>query len=88
MIKITQELIYKDLYNSAYENLLEYEIDKDLASIKAIKYAAKNASNLFASDDLKAIAYRRMLDYKFNGEQYLTLEEIDELLESANKELL
>lgn len=88
MTKITQELIYKDLYNSAYENLLEYEIDKDLASRKANIYAVKNASNLFASDDLKAIAYRRMLDYKFNGNKYLTSQEIDKLLESANKELL
>lgn len=29
-----------------------------------------------------------MSKIKFNGEQYLTLEEVDELLESANKELL
>lgn len=89
MTELTHELIYLDLYNSTYNDLIKYGLDEDLASIKANKYAIKNANYYLTSDDNEALVYRNMLLNKTNEPQYLSEEEIKKnLLELADKDLL
>lgn len=66
MIELTPKLIYKDLYASAYKDLLMYGLSEDQSSRKANIYAVKNTWKFFTSEDRVCIIYRSMLIYKIN----------------------
>lgn len=88
MTQLTPELIYKDLYASAYKDLIKYVLTEDLASCKASIYAVKHTWYCFSSKHSEAFAYRDMLDHITNGPQYLSSKQIMDLLKSASKDLL
>lgn len=88
MTKLTSQIIYKDLYKSAFNALVKYGISEDQASRKANIYAVKHTWHLFSSDNREAVIYRRMLDFSLNGDKQhkpLSTEEFNALLDATEE---
>ena len=58
---ITPLLVYKDLYESTYKDLIKYGLTPDQASRKANNYCVKNTWRFYTSEDLEAQMYRTLL---------------------------
>ena len=81
---LTPLLVYKDLYASAYKDLIKYGLTPDQASRKANIYCVKNTWRFFISEDLEAQFYRTMFYAKLNlgvKSSFLADGELDRLLE-------
>ena len=90
---ITPLLVYKDLYESTYKDLIKYGLTPDQASRKANIYCVKNTWRFFTSEDKEAKFYRTMFYARFYrnmfydelsqcGKPYfLSSEEMNSLLE-------
>ena len=57
---ITPLLVYKDLYESTYKDLIKYGLTPDKASRKANNYCVKNTWRFYTSEDLEAQMYRTL----------------------------
>lgn len=80
---LTPLLVYKDLYESSYKDLIKYGLTPDQASRKANIYAVKNTWRFFTSEDKEAKFYRTMFYAKLSQWDkvgFLSDEEIDRLL--------
>ncbi len=62
---LTPLLVYKDLYESTYKELIKYGLTPDQASRKANIYCVKNTWRFFTSEDKEAKFYRTMFYAKF-----------------------
>ena len=94
---LTPLLVYKDLYESSYKDLIKYGLTPDQASRKANIYCVKNTWRFFTSEDKEAKFYRTMFYAKFYrnmfydelsqcGKPYfLSNEELNSLLELKRK---
>ena len=83
-ISFTPLLVYKDLYESSYKDLIKYGLTPDQASRKANIYCVKNTWRFFTSEDKEAKFYRTMFYAKLSQWDkvgFLADEEIDRLLE-------
>ena len=58
---LTPLLVYKDLYESSYKDLIKYGLTPDQASRKANIYCVKNTWRFFISEDKEATLYRTLL---------------------------
>ena len=80
---ITPLLVYKDLYESTYKDLIKYGLTPDQASRKANIYCVKNTWRFFTSEDKEAKFYRTMFYAKLSQWDkvgFLADEELDRLL--------
>ena len=64
-ISFTPLLVYKDLYESSYKDLIRYGLTQDQASHKANIYCVKNTWRFFTSEDKEAKFYRTMFSARF-----------------------
>ena len=90
---ITPLLVYKDLYESTYKDLIKYGLTPDQASRKANIYCVKNTWRFFTSEDKEAKFYRTMFYARFyrnmfydelsqcSKPYFLSNEELNSLLE-------
>ena len=62
---LTPLIVYKDLYESSYKDLIKYGLTPDQASRKANIYCVKNTWRFFTSEDKEAKFYRTMFYVKF-----------------------
>ena len=62
---LTPLLVYKDLYESSYKDLIKYGLTPDQASRKANIYCVKNTWRFFTSEDKEAKFYRTMFYARF-----------------------
>ena len=62
---LTPLLVYKDLYESSYKDLIKYDLTPDKASRKANIYCVKNTWRFFTSEDKEAKFYRTMFYARF-----------------------
>ena len=58
-------IVYKDLYESTYKDLIKYGLNPDQASRKANIYCVKNTWRFFTSEDKEAKFYRTMFYARF-----------------------
>ena len=80
---LTPLLVYKDLYELSYKDLIKYGLTPDQASRKANIYCVKNTWKFFTSEDKEAKFYRIMFYAKLSQWDkvgFLADEEIDRLL--------
>ena len=80
---LTPLLVYRDLYESSYKDLIKYGLTPDQASRKANIYCVNNTWRFFTSEDKEAKFYRTMFYAKLNQwdkVKFLTDEEVDSLL--------
>ena len=80
---LTPLLVYKDLYESTYKDLIKYGLTPGQASRKANIYCVKNTWRFFISEDKEAKFYRTMFYVKLNQldkVDVLSDEEVDRLL--------
>ena len=80
---ITPLLVYRDLYESSYKDLIKYGLTPDQASRKANIYCVKNTWRFFTSEDTEAKVYRIMFYAKLSQldkVDVLSDEELDKLL--------
>ena len=80
---ITPLLVYKDLYESSYKDLIKYGLTTDQASRKANIYCVKNTWRFFTSEDKEAKFYRTMFYAKISQcakVGFLADAELDDLL--------
>ena len=80
---LTPLLVYKDLYESSYKDLIKYGLTPDQASRKANIYCVKNTWRFFTSEGKEAKFYRTMFYVKLNQldkVDVLSDEEVDRLL--------
>ena len=80
---LTPLLIYKDLYESSYKDLIKYGLTPDQASRKANIYCVKNTWRFCTSEDIEAKVYRLMFYAKLSQldkVDVLSDEELDKLL--------
>lgn len=80
---ITPLLVYNDLYESTYKDLIKYGLTPDQASRKANIYCVKNTWRFFTSEDVEAKFYRTLLCAKINQWAkvgFLADAELDDLL--------
>ena len=87
---LTPLLVYKDLYESSYKDLIKYGLTPDQASRKANIYCVKNTWRFFTSEDKEAKFYRTMFYAKhgqWDKSGFLSDEELDRLsgLKEANE---
>lgn len=57
---LTPLLVYRDLYESSYKDLIKYGLTPDQASRKANIYCVKNTWRFYTSEDIEATLYRIM----------------------------
>ena len=57
---LTPLLVYKDLYESTYKDLIKYGLTPDQASRKANNYCVKTTWRFYTSEDLEAQMYRTL----------------------------
>ena len=57
---LTPLLVYKNLYESSYKDLIKYGLTPDQASRKANIYCVKNTWRFFISEDKEAQLYRTL----------------------------
>ena len=62
---LTPLLVYRDLYESSYKDLIKYGLTPDQASRKANIYCVKNTWRFFTSEDKEAKFYRTMFYARF-----------------------
>ena len=62
---LTPLLVYKDLYELLYKDLIKYGLTPDQASRKANIYCVKNTWRFFTSEDKEAKFYRTMFYARF-----------------------
>ena len=80
---LTPLLVYKDLYELLYKDLINYGLTPDQASRKANIYCVKNTWRFFISEDKEAKFYRTMFYAKLSQWDkvgFLADEELDRLL--------
>ena len=80
---LTPLLVYRDLYESSYKDLIKYGLTPDQASRKANIYCVKNTWRFFTSEDKEAKFYRTMFYVKLSQWDkvgFLADEEVDRLL--------
>ena len=80
---ITPLIVYKDLYESTYKDLIKYGLTPDQASRKANIYCVKNTWRFYTSEDIEASLYRIMFRVKpsqWNKPYFLSNEELNSLL--------
>ena len=80
---LTPLLVYRDLYESSYKDLIKYGLTPDQASRKANIYCVKHTWRFFTSEDAEAKVYRTMFYIKLGQLDkvgFLADEEIDRLL--------
>ena len=90
---LTPLLVYRDLYESSYKDLIKCGLTPDQASRKANIYCVKNTWRFFTSEDKEAKFYRTMFYARFYKNMFyaelsqcdkaglLSDEELDRLLE-------
>ncbi len=81
---LTPLLIYRDLYESTYKDLIRYGLTPDQASRKANIYCVNNTWRFFTSEDKEAKIYRTMFYVKLSqsySDKLGFLEDLDRLLE-------
>ena len=62
---LTPLIVYKDLYESTYKDLIKYGLNPDQASRKSNIYCVKNTWRFFTSEDKEARFYRTMFYARF-----------------------
>ena len=62
---LTPLLVYRDLYESTYKDLIKYGLAPDQASRKANIYCVKNTWRFYTSEDKEAKFYRTMFYARF-----------------------
>lgn len=80
---LTPLLVYKDLYESSYKDLIKYGLTPDQASRKANIYCVNNTWRFCTSEDIEAKVYRLMFYAKLSQldkVDVLSDEELDKLL--------
>ena len=80
---LTPLLVYKDLYELLYKDLIKYGLTPDQASRKANIYCVKNTWRFCTSEDIEAKVYRLMFYAKLSQldkVDVLSDEELDKLL--------
>ena len=80
---LTPLLVYRDLYESSYKDLIKYGLTPDQASRKANIYCVKNTWRFFISEDIESKIYRTMFYAKLSQldkVDVLSDEELDKLL--------
>ena len=80
---LTPLLVYKDLYESSYKDLIKYGLTPDQASRKANIYCVKNTWRFFISEDIEAKVYRTMFYDELrqcSKPYFLSNEELDRIL--------
>ena len=81
-------LVYKDLYELVYKDLIKYGLNPDQASRKANIYCVKNTWRFFTSEDKEAKFYRTMFYAKFYKDMfYAELRQCDKPYFLSNKEM-
>ena len=76
---ITPLIVYKDLYESTYKDLIKYGLTPDQASRKANIYCVKNTWRFCTSEDIEAKVYRLMF--------YANLSQLDKVDVLSDEEL-
>ena len=80
---LTPLLVYKDLYESTYKDLINSGLTPDKASRIANIYCVKNTWRFFTSEDREAKAFRFMFYVKhsqWNKARFLVAEELNRLI--------
>ena len=81
---LTPLLVYKDLYESTYKDLIKYGLTPDQASRKANIYCVKNTWRFFTSEDKEAKVYRLMFYDKLRQDELNKLPELKEANETVS----
>lgn len=84
--EITARDVYEDLYLQHKSTATDGGVPEDTASRIANIYAVQNTNRFFYSTEREYVIYRRMLDYKINGEN--SLMGLDDIKALRNKSIL